>query len=75
LKVQVEDPEPPGMLEGLQLTLSPVEGVSDVASVTVPENPLRPVTVIVDVTATPTLVDRLAGSAVMVKSWMGRAPI
>jgi hypothetical protein len=68
LNVHVEDPEPE-MLEGLQLTFSPVGGVVEALSVTVPENPLRPVTVIVDVTATPTLVDMLAGFAVMVKSW------
>jgi hypothetical protein len=66
--VHVEDPEPE-VLEGLQLTLSPVGGVTEVASVTVPENPLRPFTVIVDVTATPTLVDKLGGLAVKVKSW------
>jgi hypothetical protein len=64
--VHFEDPEPPVVLEGLQLALSPVEGVTEVASVTVPENPLRPFTVIVDVTATPVLVDTLAGLAVMV---------
>jgi hypothetical protein len=69
LNVHVEDPEPPGMLEGLQLASSPVEGVTEVVSVTVPENPLRPVTVIVDMAATPTLVDTLEGLAVMVKSW------
>jgi hypothetical protein len=57
------------MLEGLQVTLSPVEGVTDVTSVTVPVNRLRPVTVIVDVTATPTLVETLTGLAVMAKSW------
>ena len=66
--MHVEEPEP-GMLEGLQLTLSPVEGVTEVASVSVPENPLSPVTVIVNVTATPTRVETLAGLAVMVKSW------
>jgi hypothetical protein len=68
LNVHVEDPEPE-MLEGLQLTLSPVGGVTEVVSVTVPENPLRPVTVIVDVAATPTLVETLAGFADMAKSW------
>jgi len=57
------------MLEGLQLTLSPVEGVAEFESVTVRENPLRPVTVIVDAPATPTLVETLAGLAVMAKSW------
>jgi len=69
LKVHVEDPEPPGILEGLQLAVSPVEGVTEVVSVTVPENPLRLFTVIVDVTATLTLVETLVGLAVTVKSW------
>ncbi len=66
--MHVEDPEL-GMLEGLQFAVSPVEGVTEVVSVTVPENPLRPVTVIVEAAATPTLVETLVGLAVMVKSW------
>ena len=67
--MHVEDPEPPGILEGLQLTLNPVEGVIEFESETVRENPLSPVTVIVDALATPTLVETLAGLAVMAKSW------
>jgi len=67
--VHVEDPEPPGILERLQLTLSPVEGVTEFESVTERENPLSPATVIVDALATPTLVETLAGLAAMAKSW------
>jgi hypothetical protein len=69
LNVHVEDPEPPGVLEGLQLTLSPVEGAAELENVTVRENPLSPVAVIVDAPATPTLVETLAGLAAMAKSW------
>jgi hypothetical protein len=47
----------------------PVEGeiVSD--NVTVPVNPLRPLTVIVEVPAWPFLTFRVVGLAVTVKSW------
>jgi hypothetical protein len=37
--VHVDDPEPPVMMVGLQLTVSPVDGLIDVERLTVPENP------------------------------------
>ena len=36
MSVQAEEPEPPGILDGLQPTVSPVEGVVDVERLTVP---------------------------------------
>jgi hypothetical protein len=39
LKVHVEDPEPPGMLVGPQVTVRPVEGLIEVVRVTVPVKP------------------------------------
>jgi hypothetical protein len=45
----VEDPEPPGMLVGLQTTVRPVEGLIDVVRSTVPVKPFWLVTVTVNV--------------------------
>ncbi len=49
MRVHVEDPEPPGMVVGLQVTLRSVEGLTEVVRVTVPVKPFWLVTVIVDV--------------------------
>jgi len=49
LTVHVEDPVPPGKLVGLQVTLSPVEGLIEVVRLTVPVNPFWPVTTTVNV--------------------------
>jgi len=37
--VHVEDPEPPLMVVGLQITVSPVDGLNDDARLTVPVKP------------------------------------
>ena len=46
-----------------------------VVRATTPANPLRPVTVIVDVPAEPALTVTLAGAAVIVKSWTTRVTV
>ena len=55
--MHVDDPDPPDMLGGLQLTLNPEEGLTEVARLTVPANPFRPVIVTVKVPLEPPLGD------------------
>ena len=43
--MHVEVPDPPGMLVGLQVAVSPVEGLIEVERLTVPVKPFMPVTV------------------------------
>jgi hypothetical protein len=47
--VHDEDPEPPVMLVGLQVTVSPVAGLTDVVRLTLPANPFWLVIVAVNV--------------------------
>jgi hypothetical protein len=47
--VHDEDPEPPFTLVGLQVTVSPVAGLTDVVRFTVPANPFWLVIVTVNV--------------------------
>jgi len=49
VRLQVEDPEPLGMLVGLQPMASPVEGETDVERLTVAVKPFWEVTVTVNV--------------------------
>ena len=49
MRLQVEDPEPLGMLVGLQPMASPVEGETDVERLTVAVKPFWEVTVTVNV--------------------------
>ena len=51
--VHVEDPEPPVMLAGLQFTVSPVDGLIDVARLTVLVKPFWLVIVTVKVPVEP----------------------
>jgi hypothetical protein len=78
LILQVDDPEPPEMLVGLQLTLSPVEGEVEVESVTVPVKPFRPATVVVKLLVAPALNETLDGVVEMLKSgvvWWSLQPV
>jgi len=47
LRLHVEDPEPPAIVVTVQVTVSPVDGLVAVESVTVPEKPFWLVTVTV----------------------------
>ena len=47
MRLQVDDPDPPGMLVGLQLIANPVEGDTEAVMLTVPVNPFVPAIVIV----------------------------
>ena len=53
VRVHVEDPEPPGMLVGLQPAMSPVVGDIEVVRLTVLANPYLPVTVTLKVPVLP----------------------
>ena len=53
--MHVDDPDPPEMLAGLQLTLNPEEGLTEVARLTVPANPFWPVTATVKTPLVPPL--------------------
>jgi hypothetical protein len=47
LRLHVEDPEPPAIVVTVQVTVSPVDGLVAVESITVPEKPFWLVTVTV----------------------------
>lgn len=64
----MEDPNPPDMLAGLQLTPSPVAGLIEVERVTVPVKPFLPVMVVVKLAVDPALNVKLDGFAEMLKS-------
>jgi hypothetical protein len=66
LTVSVEVPEPPLMLDGLRVAVSPADGFA--VRVTVPVNPLTGAIVIVTVVEAPALIMTLVGLAVIVKS-------
>jgi hypothetical protein len=68
LREQLEDPDPPDMLVGLQLTLSPAFELTEVESVTVPVKPFLPVMVVVKLPVDPPLNETLDGFAEMLKS-------
>jgi len=68
LRLQVEDPEPPDMLLGLQPTESPPEGDTLVERLTVLVNPLRPDTVTVKELVVPALKETVDGLAERLKS-------
>ena len=63
--MSVEEPEPPVMLVGLSVAVSPADGLA--VRATVPLKPLIGATVIVEVAVAPALKVRLVGLAVMVK--------
>jgi len=58
----------PVTLVGVRVQAIPVVGLM-LVKLTIPLKPLRPVTVIVEVPATPALTVTVAGLAEMVKSW------
>jgi hypothetical protein len=66
--VQVEDPDPPEMLDGLQLTLSP-EGEAEVVRLTVPVNPFCPDTIALNVPVEPAVKETLDGVVEILKSF------
>jgi len=66
--VQVEDPDPPEMLVGLQLTLSP-EGEAEVVRVTVPVKPFCPDTIALNVLVEPDVKETLDGVVEILKSF------
>jgi hypothetical protein len=68
LRVHVDVPEPPVMLVGLHVAVSPVGGLIDVVRLTVPVKPLSGDTVALNVPVPPELNVTLLGLAVMVKS-------
>ena len=53
MSAQLDVPEPPGMLVGVQLTANPVEGVVVVERFTAPVKPFCPVTVAVNMPVEP----------------------
>ncbi len=53
MSVQLDVPEPPGRLVGVQLTVNPVEGDVVVERLTVPVKPFCPVTVAVNMPVEP----------------------
>ena len=65
---RVAEPEPV-TLGGLRVQVSPVEGETDAARLTVPLNPLIDPIVMVEVPAWPTLTATLDGLALTWKSW------
>jgi hypothetical protein len=78
LTVQVEDPAPPDMLVGLQLTPSPVVGLTEVDRVTVSAKPFWLVTVVVKLLFVPALNEILDGAAEMLKlgvDWCSRQAV
>ena len=54
--MQTDVPDPPAMLAGMQLVVSPVDGETVVLIFTVPVNPNFPVTVVVTLPVFPGLV-------------------
>jgi len=59
----------PVTLVGVRVQAIPVVGLMLGVKLTIPLKPLRPVTVIVEVPATPALTVTVVGLAEMVKSW------
>jgi len=59
----------PVTLVGVRVQAIPVVGLMLDVKLTIPLKPLRPVTVIVEVPATPALTVTVVGLAEMVKSW------
>jgi hypothetical protein len=68
LREHVDVPEPPVMLVGLHVAVSPVEGLIEVARLTVPVKPLSGDTVALNPPVPPELNMTLVGLAVIVKS-------
>jgi hypothetical protein len=68
LQDSVEEPEPPVIVVVLRLQLIPLVGEAVAVRVTVPENPLAGLTVIVELSCEPTFPVRLVGFALTVKS-------
>jgi len=67
--VQVEDPDPPEMLVGLQPTLNPVEGEAEGERVTVPVKPFCPDTIALNVPVEPAAKETLDGVVEILKSF------
>lgn len=65
---RVDVPEPVTLV-GVRVQVSPVVGLMLDAMFTIPLNPLRAVTVIVEVPAAPALTVAIVGFAEVVKSW------
>ena len=63
------------MLVGDRVHVSPVDGETELVRATVPVNPLRGATVIVEVPATPAVVETVVGLAAMEKSPAGRLTV
>lgn len=57
MSAQLDVPEPPGRLVGVQLTVNPVEGDVVVERLTVPVKPFCPVTVTVNMPVEPLVVN------------------
>ena len=66
--MQVEEPDPPEMLVGLQLTLSP-EGEAEAERVTVPVKPFCPDTITLNVPVDPAVNVTLEGVVEILKSF------
>lgn len=77
LRVHVEDPEPPEMLEGLQLAARPVEGEVEDERLTVPLKPFSEDTVAVKEPVEPELKVTLEGLEDRLKSgaWALKNPV
>jgi hypothetical protein len=78
LRVHLDDPEPPDMLVGLQLALSPVVGLTEGEIVTVFVKPFWPLIEAVNEPVAPEPNDRLDGFVETVKSgldWCKRHPV
>jgi len=71
----VEVPEPPVMLVGVRLQVRPVPGEVELVRSTVPVNPFRGATVIVEVPEPPSAKDTLLGLAEIVKSGGGAVTV
>ena len=66
--MHVDDPAPPEIVVGAQLTASPEDGEVEVDRFTAPEKPFRAPTVTVNVALEPVVNVRLVGFAPIVKS-------
>ena len=81
MRLQVDEPEPPEILPGLQLTVSPAEGEVEVERLTVPVKPFWAETVAVKEPVVPDLRATLEGFLVRLKSgeggvdWWNRQPV
>ncbi len=78
MRVHVDDPEPPDMLLGLQLTVSPVVGLAEVDRETVPVKPFWLVMVVVKLPVVPALNETPDGAVEMLKSgvdWWSRQAV